>query len=69
MDEDELEHTVAFYSKMLFPAKTNCSANYREPLALTSFLKGFRCYLEGTEFENFTDNQFLKHFFTKSSLS
>jgi hypothetical protein len=69
IDDDELEHPVAFYSKKLLPAEANYSANDRELLALLSFLQRFRCYLEGTEFEIFTDNQVLNHFFTKPSLS
>jgi hypothetical protein len=69
IDDDELEHPVAFYSKKLSPAEANYSANDRELLALISFLQRFRCYLEGTEFEIFTDNQVLQHFFTKPSLS
>lgn len=69
MDEDDLEHPVAFHSKKLSPAEANYSANDRELLALISFLQRFRCYLEGTEFEILTDNQVLKHFFTKPSLS
>jgi RNase H-like domain found in reverse transcriptase len=60
---------VAFYSKKLSPAEANYSANDRELLALISFLQRFRCYLEGTEFQISTDNQVLKHFFTKPTLS
>ena len=32
-------------------------------------MKRFRCYLEGSSFEVFTDNQILKNFFTKANLS
>ena len=45
------------------------TANDRELFGLISFLNRFRCYLEGTEFEVFTDNQVLKIFFTKQKLS
>jgi RNase H-like domain found in reverse transcriptase len=69
IDDDGLEHPVAFYSKKLSPAEANYSENDRELLALISFLQQFMCYLEGTEFEIFTDNQVLKHFFTKPSFS
>jgi RNase H-like domain found in reverse transcriptase len=69
MDEDDLEHPFAFYLKKLSPAEANYSANGKELLSLISFLQRFRCYLEGTEFEILTDNQVLKHFFTKPSLS
>ena len=45
------------------------TANERELLGLVYFLKRFRCYLEGSSFEIFTDNQVLKHFLTKQVIS
>ena len=36
---------------------------------MVRFLERFGCYLEGSTFEIFTDNQVLKHFFTKPKLS
>lgn len=51
------------------PAEENYSTNDREILGLVYFLKRFRCYLEGVEFEVLTDNQVLKHFFSKPNLS
>jgi hypothetical protein len=45
----------------------NYSGSDRELLTLISYLQRFKCYLEGTDFEIFTDNQVLKHFFTKPS--
>ena len=63
------EHPIAYSSQKLSPAERNYSASDRELLGLVSFLKRFRCYLEGSEFEIFTDNQVLKHFFTKEKLS
>ena len=44
-------------------------ANKRELLALVYFLKRFRCYVEGSPFEVFTDNQVLLHFFSKSNMN
>mgnify|MGYP003494222553 CR=1 FL=1 len=38
MDEDKLEHPVAFYSRELSPDEEKFSANDREILALISFL-------------------------------
>ena len=67
--DDDMEHPVVYYSKKLSPAEMNYSANDRELLGLISFLQRFRCYLEGQTFEIFADNQVLKYFFTKSSLS
>lgn len=63
------EHAISYFSKQLYPAEENYSANDRELLGLVYFLQRFRCYLEGSEFEIFTDNQVLCHFFTKPDLS
>lgn len=68
-DEQGMDRVIAFFSRKLTPAEENYSANDRELLGLVYFLERFRCYLEGTSFEILTDNQVLKHFFTKSNLS
>lgn len=68
-DENGMDRVISFYSKKLSPAEMNYTANDRELLALVRFLERFRCYLEGSEFEMITDNQVLKHFFTKPKLS
>lgn len=68
-DENGMDRVISFYSKKLSPAEMNYTANDRELLALVKFLERFRCYLEGSEFEMITDNQVLKHFFTKPKLS
>lgn len=47
----------------------NYSANYRELLGIVAFLRYFRSYLEGVEFEIVTDNQVLMHFFGKKNLN
>ena len=68
LDENGRDHDIAFYSKNLFPTESVYTANDRELLELISFLNRFRCYLEGTEFKVFTDNQVLKSIFTKPKL-
>jgi len=69
LDENGKDRVIAFFSKKLSDAEANYSANDRELLGLVRFLERFRCYLEGSTFEIFTDNQVLKHFFTKKKLS
>ena len=69
LDADGRDRVIAFFSKKLSLAEQNYTANDRELLGLVYFLQRFRCYLEGTSFEIFTDNQVLKHFFTKPKLS
>lgn len=69
LDDAGRERAIAFFSKKLSPAERNYTANDRELLGLVYFLERFRCYLEGSNFEIFTDNQVLKHFFTKAKLS
>ena len=69
LDDNGTDRVIAFYSKKLSPAEADYSANDHELLGLISFLGRFRCYLEGSTFEIFTDNQVLKHFFTKPKLS
>jgi len=69
LDMQGKDRVIAFFSKKLSPAEMNYTANDRELLGLVRFLERFRCYLEGAEFEIITDNQVLKHFFTKPSLS
>ena len=69
LDADGRDRVIAFFSKKLSLAEQNYTANDRELLGLVCFLQRFRCYLEGTSFEIFTDNQMLKHFFTEPKLS
>lgn len=63
------ERVISYFSRKLNDAQTNYTANDRELLGLIGFLTHFRCYLEGAEFEIYTDNQVLKHLFTKKDLS
>ena len=69
LDDNGNERVVAFFSKRLSEAEERYTANERELLGLVYFLKRFRCYLEGTSFEVFTDNQLLGNFFTKPNMS
>lgn len=69
LDENGRDRVIAFFSKKFSDAEANYTANDRELLGLVRFLERFRCYLEGSTFEIFTDNQVLKHFFTKPKLS
>lgn len=69
LDENGNDRVVAYFSKKLADAEVRYTANERELLGLVYFLKRFRCYLEGSTFEVFTDNQVLKHFFTKPTLN
>ena len=59
---------IALFSKRLNWAEQNYIANDREQFGLVYFLQRFRSYLEGSGFEIFTDNQVLKHFFSKPAL-
>ena len=69
LDENGKDRVISFFSKKLSPEEVNYTANDRELLGLIRFLQRFRCYLEGWDFEIFTDNQVLKHFFSKKDLS
>lgn len=69
LGSDGLEHVISYFSKILFPTEENYSANDRELLGIVYFLQRFSCYLEGRKLEVFTDNQVLKYFFSKASLS
>ena len=69
LDEEGKDRVIAFFSKKLSPAEQNYTTNDRELLGLVYFLMRFRCYLEGSSFEIFTDNQVLKSFFSKPKLS
>lgn len=69
LDENGRERVIAYFSKRLSKAEEGYTANDRELLGLVYFLKRFRCYLEGSDFEIITDNQVLKHFMSKPHLS
>ena len=68
-DDSGNDKVIAYFSKKLSPEEEDYCASDRELLGLVYFLKRFRCYLEGATFEEFTDNQVLKNFFTKPSMS
>lgn len=60
---------IAYYSKRLNEAEENYWSNDRELLGLVYFLKRYRCYLDGSEFEVVADNQFVHHLVTKKKIS
>lgn len=63
------EHAVAFLSTRSSHAEEDCTANERELRGLVYLLDRFRCYLEGSEFEDFTDSQSLRSLFSKPSFN
>lgn len=63
------EQVIAYTSRKLNDAEKSYTANEREVLALVEGLKRFRCYLEGVEFEVFTDNQVVSNFFSKPRIN
>ena len=69
LDDDGRDRVSAFYSKKLSPTEADYTENDHELLGLISSLERIRCYLEGANFEIFTDNQVLKYFFTKPKMS
>ena len=60
---------IEFYPKTLNSAECDHTANDREILRLILFLRRFRYYLEGSEFDRFTDNRVLKSPFNRTKLS
>ncbi len=69
LDESGKDRVIAFYSRNVSSAERNYTTNDRKLLGLIYFLMRFRCYLEGSDFDIFTDNQVLKSFVTKAKLS
>ena len=69
LDENGRDLVIAFYSKKLSPTESVYTGNDRELHGLISFLNRFRCYLDGTEFEVFTDNQVMKSFLASLNLA
>ncbi len=67
--QSDSERVISYFSTELNDAQMNYSANDRELLEMVEFLKHFRCYLEGAQFEIVTDNQVLKSFFDKKDLN
>lgn len=65
LDENGLDRVVSFFSEKLCEEEMNYIKNDRKLLELVRFLERFRCYLEGSEFRIFTDNQGLKYFLTE----
>ena len=62
-------HCCGLLLKKISDAEKNYTENDRELLGLIYFLQPLGCYLEGSDFEIFTDNQVHKHFLTNPKLS
>ena len=61
LDDNGKDLVIAFYSKKLSSTEADYTTNDRELLGLILFLQRSICYLEGSSFEIFTDNQVLKY--------
>lgn len=69
MDDNGKDRFLPFFSKHFSPEEVNHAASGREMLGLIRLLERFRWYLDGWDFEIFTDNQLLKHLFSKETIS
>lgn len=63
------EHVVYYFSRRFSLAEEIYSTTVRKLLGIVYFLQRFCCYLEKSTFEAPTDNQVLRYFFIKPSLS
>lgn len=63
------EQVISYESKKLSPAEDNYTANDQELPGVVHGLQRFRCYLEGSDFIVFTDNQVLSNLLTKQQVS
>lgn len=68
LHEEKQDRVIAFFSKRLSSAEQDYTANERELFGLIYFLERFRCYLEDSKFDRFTDYQVLKHSSPKQKL-
>ena len=59
-EEDQTDHPVSYFSKILSPAERNYSVTERELLAVLKAVQHYRTYLEGTHFKVITDHASLK---------
>ena len=59
LDEDNLEHPVAYYSRKLLPRETKYSTVEKECLAIRVVMHAFRVYLLGKPFQLQTDHRAL----------
>lgn len=69
LDNLKQERVITYYSKRLNAGEEIYTSNARELVGMVYFLKRFRCYLEGSNFEVITDNQVLSHFLIEKNLS
>lgn len=56
IDDNGAERLIAYYSKRLSSTEESYTENDRKLHGRVYFLEIFRCYLEGSDFENFSDN-------------
>ena len=68
-DQDGKLHPVAYESRSLIPAEKNYPVHKQELLAFVHCLKKWRHYLDGMEFNVFTDNRSLQTLLTNKNLS
>jgi len=60
---------IAFESRKLSPAESNCDTTEREMVAVIHALTVWRCYLDGMQFTIYSDHEPLKYLRTKPSLT
>jgi len=65
---EDLDHPIAFASRMLSKAEKNYSTTEREGLAMVYGLQKFRHYLLGGHFKMYTDHSALKYLVNKPVL-
>ena len=68
-DADGALRPLAYLSKKLLPAERNYTVGELELLAIVHALKMWRCFLEGADFDLFTDHLNLRTFMTTPTLS
>lgn len=69
LDDDKGDRAIAYTSRKLTASKQNYATNEREILGLIFALQRFSCYLEGSAFDVFTDNQVVENFLANKSLN
>jgi hypothetical protein len=68
-DQGNGHQPLAFESRKLTPAEVNYPVHDREMLAIVHAFKVWRCYLDNTHVDVFTDHNTLIHFFKQPNLN
>ncbi|MGL5706859.1 MAG: reverse transcriptase domain-containing protein [Aeromonas sp.] len=68
-DENNVEHIISFFSKILNPAQKNYSTTDKELLAIVEAIKHFRPYLTSNKFTVRTDHKPISYLLTSKNLS